>query len=71
MGRKVKFTPDQVKAIREDPKQTDQQLAFDYSTTRLTINKVRNFKGAYRQSVLDLGEPVLSSSGMIVGVVAS
>ena len=71
MGRKVRFTPDQVRAIREDPKQTDQQLAFDYGTTRLTINKVRNFKGAYKKSALDLGEPVLSSSGLIIGVVAA
>ena len=67
MARKALFNPDQVAAIRAS-RLTNEQLAEDYNTSALTISRVRNFKGAYRSQVLEMGSPILNAHGQVVGV---
>ncbi len=68
MGRRVALTPDQVEAIRASTK-TLAELKVEYGVSTLTLGKVRRFQGAYKNSVLEFGTPVLDSHGIITNVI--
>jgi hypothetical protein len=67
VGRRKLFSKEQIEEIRSSPL-TQIELAVIFKTTKLTIHKVKNFKEAYRVLPQELGTPVLSTKGEVVGI---
>jgi DNA invertase Pin-like site-specific DNA recombinase len=71
MGRKQKLDFEQIEQIRNlyASGTPAKELAASYGVSLILLYRVLNKKGAYKDNVVVLGQPILNSNGEIINVI--
>jgi len=67
MTRTAKISEETAQEIRESTA-TSAELCTRYNISPVTVSNIRNYKGAYRNRLLDAGRPILDGHGVVVGL---